>query len=54
MDEDAMAGAVATQTRYARSRDVHIACQVVGGGPTAELEGIPGEWRLFAVEQGAA
>ena len=49
-----MAGAVAAQTRYAWSGDVHKAYQVVGGGPTAELEGIPGEWRLFAVEQGAA
>ena len=51
------------ETRYAKSGDVNIAYQLVGGGPldlvagsglefrehgTHTLKGVPGEWRLFA------
>jgi hypothetical protein len=53
------------ETQYARSGDAYIAYQVAGDGPfdlvggsgigfadrgIAELKGIPGEWRIFAVE----
>lgn len=40
------------ETRYARSRDVTIAYQVVGDGPRdlVLVHGVPGEWHLFAVE----
>ncbi len=50
----------APETRYARSGDVSIASHVLGDGPfdlvrgVAELEGVPGEWRLFAVEQASS
>ena len=55
---------VVPEVRYARSGDVLIAYEVVGDGPFdlvwtpgalsqdrggAELKGVPGEWRLYAV-----
>jgi hypothetical protein len=59
---------VEAETRYARSGDVSIAYQVTGDGPFDvvyvssfvshvelawdKLKGVPGEWRLFAVESG--
>jgi hypothetical protein len=33
------------EARYARSGDVHNACQVL----VSQLEGVPGEWPLLAV-----
>lgn len=54
------------ETRYARSRDVNIAYQVIGGGrldlilalgfatQVEMFKGVPGEWRLFAVEPRSA
>ena len=54
-------GSVTPEVRYARSRDVSIAYQVIGDGPFdlvwttgafshLGLKGVPGTWRLYAVE----
>ena len=38
------------ETRYAQSGEVHAGIQFRDRG-AAELKGVPGEWRLFAVEK---
>jgi hypothetical protein len=49
-----------SETRYAQSGDVNIAYRVAGSGivfedrGAAELKGVSGEWRLYAVADAAS